>query len=275
MIKKFFVLVLLVTASICQGKVLLWDLGGVLVDASKIGIAQEVGLGKFMAHIIRDLRSPAHLQERLFEVIGYLERPQRDLKAETGDGMLLPVIMCQWQAGTITGKEIVDKALVVIDMLDKKGFFDSSSERNVIRETIIKMFDPILLAQHTHPSKKAYRLLEECMTARNRDGSLKNQSFIFSNFDKHGFEQLLKTKSHLFKSFRGFVISGQLGLIKPYEGIFNYLVQTYNVKPADCILIDDQKVNIDAARSFGFKAVLVEKGNFKKVRKELMHLGAL
>ncbi|MBA2307278.1 HAD-IA family hydrolase [Candidatus Dependentiae bacterium] len=275
MIKKTYLLAALASAPLCEGKILLWDLGGVLVDASRIGIAHEVGLAKFIAHIIKDFRSPRRLQERLFQVIGYLEKPQKDLRAEAGDGMLLPVIMCQWQAGTITGKEIADRALVLIEKLDKKDFFDSSLEKKVIRETIKKMFDPILLAKHTHPIKKGYKLLEECMNVRLANGSIKNQSFIFSNYDKLGLEQLRKTKPELFTYFKGLIISGQLGLIKPYDEIFNYFIQTYKLNPSECILIDDQKVNTDAARKMGFKAILVERNNFKKVRKELIRLGAL
>ena len=275
MVKKLSIAVLLSLVSFCHGKTLLWDLGGVLVDASKIGIAQEVGLGRFAAHLLRDFTTPARLQARLFQVLGYLEKHQKDLKAETGDGMLLPVIMCQWQAGTITGKEIVTRALVLIEKLDKKGFFDSFRERDVIRETIRKMFDPVLLAQHTHPIKKGYKLLDACMQARNKDGSLKNQSFIFSNFDRLGFKWLFTTKAGLFTHFKACIISGQLGMIKPYPDIFTYFTQTYKINPSDCILIDDQKVNTDAARKMGFKAILVEKGNFKKVRRELIALGAL
>ncbi|MBA3751838.1 HAD-IA family hydrolase [Candidatus Dependentiae bacterium] len=275
MIKKLSVCLFLAVSSISHAKILMWDLGGVLVDASKIGIAQEVGLGRFITHIVRDLRNPSKIQHRLFEVLGFLERPQRDLKAETGDGMLLPVIMCQWQAGTIMGKEIVERANAMIEILDKSEFFDSSSEKNLIKKTIKKMFDPVILAEHTYPIKKGYRLLEECMQVRNKDGSLRNQSFIFSNFDKQGFEQLYKTKRSLFRHFKGLIVSGQLGLIKPYDHIFNYFIEKYKLDPAECILIDDQKVNVDAARKRGFKALLVKDNNFKYIRTELIRLGAL
>lgn len=274
MIKKLCCIVLLACNSLIHGKVILWDLGGVLVDADKIGIAREVGVGHFLGYMFFDFCSP-DIRVKLFEVLNFLEKPQKGFKAEAGDGSVLPTIMCHWLDGRVIGKDIIKRARVLINDLDKIDYFESNREKNLIKKTIEVMFDPVVLARHTLPIKKAYQLATECMKAKNKDGSSKNENFIFSNFDQVAFDILYKTKRHLFANFKGLIISAQIGLIKPQDEIFTYFLEKYNLKPSDCILIDDQKVNTDAAEKLGFKGILVKNGDFKTVRKKLVQLGAL
>jgi putative hydrolase of the HAD superfamily len=52
------------------------------------------------------------------------------------------------------------------------------------------------------------------------------------------------------------VISGEVGMRKPEEGIFLYAAQTLGLTPQECVFIDDIQVNVSAATACGMTGVL-------------------
>ena len=52
--------------------------------------------------------------------------------------------------------------------------------------------------------------------------------------------------------FRGIVVSGEEGLIKPDAAIFRVLCERHRLAPATCLFIDDNPVNVAAAAALGF-----------------------
>ncbi|MDE6551309.1 MAG: HAD family phosphatase [Clostridia bacterium] len=57
------------------------------------------------------------------------------------------------------------------------------------------------------------------------------------------------------------VISGDVGLRKPDESIYNYLIQEYNVIPKESIFIDDRIKNLIPAENLGFNTILFDRDN--------------
>lgn len=53
----------------------------------------------------------------------------------------------------------------------------------------------------------------------------------------------------------GIVVSGTEKMVKPDDAIFKLLLQRYNVQAADCIFIDDNIYNVEAAHNLGFEAI--------------------
>lgn len=56
--------------------------------------------------------------------------------------------------------------------------------------------------------------------------------------------------------FDGIVVSGRIGLVKPEPAIFEHLLATYDLQPADIFFIDDHEPNVIAARQLGIHAHL-------------------
>src|SRR5271170_7148852 len=52
------------------------------------------------------------------------------------------------------------------------------------------------------------------------------------------------------------VISGEVGMRKPEEGIFLYAAQTLGLTPQECVFIDDIEANVNAAVAYGMAGVL-------------------
>lgn len=73
--------------------------------------------------------------------------------------------------------------------------------------------------------------------------------YILSNMSKEYIKFLRKFP--VFDYFDAQVVSCEIGLGKPDRRIYEYLLSTYNLNPAETIFIDDRKDNVDAAEKMG------------------------
>ncbi len=71
-------------------------------------------------------------------------------------------------------------------------------------------------------------------------------------FKKYGYE--------IFDFFDCCYFSYKIGLAKPDEEIFRYVLKDAGVKPEECMFVDDGKKNIETAAKMGFKTHLVQQG---------------
>ena len=77
--------------------------------------------------------------------------------------------------------------------------------------------------------------------------------YILSNFSRKGFEES-KELDYVSK-VDGAVISYKVNMIKPEPGIYRYLLDKYDIDPAEAVFIDDNAANIAAAEKFGIKGI--------------------
>jgi 2-haloacid dehalogenase len=73
--------------------------------------------------------------------------------------------------------------------------------------------------------------------------------------------------------FRGVLVSGEVGVIKPDPRIFELLLKRFAIDPQRAVYIDDVAVNVDAARPFGIHAIHFTTPT--TLRAELAKLGLL
>ncbi len=81
--------------------------------------------------------------------------------------------------------------------------------------------------------------------------------YLLSNFSQVGFEYITK-KYDFFDYIDGKVVSYEHKLTKPEPEIYDLIIKTYNLVPAETIFIDDNKNNILASQKFGIKTILFE-----------------
>jgi len=90
-----------------------------------------------------------------------------------------------------------------------------------------------------------YAALEAARAAGLLTGLLSN-SWGMDDYPRHLFPRL----------FDAVVISGEVGMRKPEERIFRHAAGLLGLAPAECVFIDDIKVNVAAAEAVGMTAVL-------------------
>ncbi len=96
--------------------------------------------------------------------------------------------------------------------------------------------------------------------------------YLLSNFNKR-----LRNEQHLapaLRFFDGLVISGEINMVKPNRDIYEYILGTYNLDPAECIFVDDNKDNIEAGEKAGIKGYLFD-GDAEKLRAYFKEEGIL
>ena len=85
---------------------------------------------------------------------------------------------------------------------------------------------------------------------------LKNKFKIYglTNWSAETFPVALKRFDFL-KLFDGIVVSGHEKLIKPGKEIFHLLLKRYNLQSGNCVFIDDNIKNVEAAVAIGFHTI--------------------
>lgn len=78
--------------------------------------------------------------------------------------------------------------------------------------------------------------------------------FAITNFAA---DTLLESRERhaFFEHFRGIVVSGEVGLLKPEPAIYRRLASEFGVDLARCVFIDDVVQNVDGARAVGMTAL--------------------
>ncbi len=96
--------------------------------------------------------------------------------------------------------------------------------------------------------------------------------YLLSNFNKS-----LRKNLHFapaLSMFDGLVISGEVKMAKPDREIYEYLLDTYKLNPAECIFVDDREDNIEAGEEVGIQGYLFD-GDSEKLRAYFKETGIL
>ena len=85
---------------------------------------------------------------------------------------------------------------------------------------------------------------------RERDTPL----YVLSNFSAETFPAAFERFDFL-RWFRGMVISGEVGVIKPDPRIYEIMLARFAIDPHRAVYIDDVAANAEAARAFGIHGI--------------------
>lgn len=259
-----------------EPSVLLLDLGGIFFDFSVLSYVSEIGYGSILSHVVCDLTVPTDMKTKIFHVVGQAQVDVVPNLKSTCDkkGRALPYLLCLYQAGRITPQEALKKAMQSHETLIKSGYFVSNREAEVIKKALRAMFTPEIQDKTINPLDDGITLLKELAALKNKDCAKKYTLIALSNWDPHSFALLKKRYPEVFALFDDIIISGDIKTIKPNHEAYEFPLKKHNLKPEDCIFIDDQPENINAAKDYGIEQSLLFK-NCNQIRQELDRLGVL
>jgi len=78
--------------------------------------------------------------------------------------------------------------------------------------------------------------------------------YILSSFIKEAYSYI-NSRYDFLTLFDGAVISYQEGKVKPEEEIYRILIDRYDLKPKECLFIDDHKIILNPARKLGMNII--------------------
>jgi len=259
-------------------KHIIWDSALTLTTIRTGGLMREIGIFRFIGMLCKGF-TPLSIRQRIYDILIDQEGHQsinllagqeyvRDEK-----GIILPAfIVDQWLASKLTDTEILNRIDTYVDnWAFKTPIKTTAFENESIKKIMRVMFAAESIARNTRPIKKASRLVQKC--------TAKYTQYILSNWQKESFEKIYQTPQNrtLFAAFlpEHVISSGSCGLVKPHRSIFEYLLTKNNLTADECLFIDDQEENVLQARACGMHALLLERGNYKKLERQLRALRIL
>lgn len=87
--------------------------------------------------------------------------------------------------------------------------------------------------------------------------------YLLSNINLHTHNHV--KKSGLFELVDGYVLSYIEHQIKPYESIYNTLINRYNLNPNECLFVDDKADNVKTANKLGILGRNVIPDNYDSI----------
>ena len=96
--------------------------------------------------------------------------------------------------------------------------------------------------------------------------------YLLTNIGMVSFERLKKTTT-FFKEADGYIASCEVKSVKPEPEIYQHLLQRYNLKPEECLFIDDLEANIKAGNALGIDGIVCQ--DHHEVIKQLNNQGII
>ena len=82
------------------------------------------------------------------------------------------------------------------------------------------------------------------------------QLYIFSNTDEIHFPYIWKNFPALHTFGQNLMLSYELGAVKPEKEAYDKALKKFNLKPEECIFIDDRPINIQTALEIGMQGIV-------------------
>jgi putative hydrolase of the HAD superfamily len=151
-----------------------------------------------------------------------------------------------------------------------RGTLDSGDavERTVAR-TGVPVADVERLLAAVPPFLVPYRAAVELVTEVREAG---HRLFVLSNMH-HASADYLERSHDFWSLFDGAVYSCRIGHVKPEPEIYQHLLSTYELEPAQTVFIDDLRENLESASRFGIRTVHYR--DVDQCRRELRGHGVL
>lgn len=242
MIKRLVILAFLLIAARINAANIVFDLGDVVIETKYGQTLWNIGPFKLL-HYATTGNNPFAAHKKLFAFLDSIKPYDKDqIIIKDAHGHIMPQLFIDWLKGTISGQEILDQVRTT------PGNFANNAEESLVRALAEVLFDPVYFVQTRHIISQAVALIKDCKKAG-------HSVYILSNWEPESFDLLKQLYPEVFDLFDGQVISGKVGLVKPDDAIYQYLLETYQLDPDETILIDDQPENIVAAHKNGIHGI--------------------
>lgn len=111
------------------------------------------------------------------------------------------------------------------------------------------------------PNQKVFDMVKK-LKKRYKLGLVSNSIIEMTEFTK---------KSRDLSAFDATVFSSDIRIMKPDERIFEIILKELNLKPNECIFVDDRERNVKIAKELGWKGIVFK--NAEQLEEELRKLG--
>ncbi|MDD6542034.1 MAG: HAD-IA family hydrolase [Prevotella sp.] len=168
-------------------------------------------------------------------------------------------------------KKMLTQALTqeVSDEMDKadhsfRYYIDRQEQRYPQYKDVLEYFDSHFVELITGETEGMRELMLELKALGYRLLGLSNWSEKVDD---------VMAKFSIFELLEGWLISKDVHQLKPHADIYESFCKKFDVKPADCLFLDDKPVNIEGAKKVGMEGIVFK--DVPSLRAELERMGIM
>ena len=145
------------------------------------------------------------------------------------------------------------------------GYISELEAINMINDRTNNAYKDIVYNFMINYHKYMY-IQEELIDIIKRLKSQGYKIYMLSNTNEIMYQKFIKNIENLFD---GVVLSYKIHKIKPYDSIYKYLIDEFNLNPEESLFIDDVEDNINTAKKFGIQGRKVIPNNIEDIKNVL------
>lgn len=226
---------------------IVFDLHGVLINVSHTSCMRQLPPLTVAHYLTLDAPSWKDIKKDWFSFLDLLDDQQPVADSYDPSGFKVPTIMTNNLTATRSCAEVCSRAEHVCST--NSTYFRSTAHRDFMLGLTHAVFTPSLFVR----SVSWFNDMIDLVIDYKRLG---HKVFLLSNLNDEHFAALKAQYPFHINFFDGVVISGLVHLAKPDRAIYEYLLTTYQLDPAETIFIDDQKINCTAASECGVISIV-------------------
>jgi len=249
-------------------KVVIFDLGDVLIRTSKSIAFDHIGLKKISLYLLFDHRTPESTPAILYDLLNKVRGQRINNTICDPYGNVLPDIFCEALTGKRPEHECLAEVLRIIEQ--NKRHFCSKREQKIACVLAHFMFDAQTLCNLQVLNNDALNLLRDCV---NRG----HHVFIFSNFSPRAFDLVKNKFPEIFALVPAdnIIVSGYIGHAKPHATAYQLLIErlsSLGITPhhRSIFFLDDQQENVAAAVAHGITGIVYKHDDHKNAHRTLI-----
>jgi len=252
-------------ASDTQQKIttIIFDLPDVVFQQSKTAFAQKVGLGKLTKYTLFNWSNPETTCLHALQTISSQESGQPSVPLLLRDKRM-PCCIIDWQLGQKSHTQTYHELKKQVEMLAQNNHFKNNQEKELVLRMLDIGIDPQHLNDIVKPAPVMIDLVKE-LKSRNY------KVMILSNLAQEQNDIFHKTYPQITQLFDDIIVSSQVKILKPNKEIYQHLLNTHGLTAQECVYIDNQKDNIEAAQQQGMQSIWHK--NMRATRTSLAKLG--
>lgn len=221
---------------------IIFDLGGVIFETSKSS-QRSIFLPTILKNpsILYYLLTGFDTKKEFFAI---LERvPTKTTDPVYNNGQRMPQVFNDWMTGSSSLPELKRATYEQINLSSHPA-----AMKNLFYNVADFIFDTDSIVASMTPVTTMINLLKELKNAGYR-------VYILSNWDPFSFPKVKEKYAELFSYCDGIVVSGEENMSKPNPLLFQTLLERYSLNPQQCLFIDDEPYNVQAARELHIHAI--------------------
>ncbi|HEB41691.1 MAG TPA: HAD family hydrolase [Candidatus Dependentiae bacterium] len=237
--------------SLTKPTTIIFDIPGVLFKENRATLRQKIGIRSLASYAITHWKNPSTVCFDLLETMSKHPAHQPSVLFRV-EGKIMPRCIVEWQQGYKTCDQVWTELVNFIKQMAQQNYFRSIQEKNLTQHILKLIFDTQQLPELTKPVMPMIDLAKQLKEAG-------YQLLLLANVPHELYSTIKNIYPEIIELFDGSIISCQTHILKPDKQMFKKLLDTYQLNPDQCILIDDKEESVAAAQELGIRGITYKK----------------